>query len=168
MSFPMAPGLWPSAAIRACFRNTQRIAESGPRCLPSLILNPSRRRERAKLYSIFIDLLLEESRSSEATVVARIYQPTRSAMQSGDAKSRHWQLEYEPDLPREAEPLMGWTSSADMKQQIVLRFPTKDEAIAYAIRNGIPYRVFEPHPRTLTKKAYADNFKYGRIGSWTH
>jgi hypothetical protein len=119
-------------------------------------------------YSIFTLLLLEESRSSEATVVARIYQPARTAMQSGDAKTRLWVLEYEPDLPREAEPLMGWTSSADMKQQIVLRFPTKDEATAYAIRNGIPYRVFEPHPRAPTKKAYADNFKYGRIGSWTH
>ena len=101
-------------------------------------------------------------------MVARIYQPAKTAMQSGDAKTRHWVLEYEPDLPREAEPLMGWTSSADMKQQIVLRFPTKGEATAYARRNGIPYRIFEPHPRAPTKKAYADNFKYGRIGSWTH
>ena len=101
-------------------------------------------------------------------MVARIYQPAKTAMQSGDAKTRHWVLEYEPDMPREAEPLMGWTSSADMKQQIVLRFPTKAEATDYARRNGIPYRIFEPHPRAPTKKTYADNFKYGRIGSWTH
>jgi hypothetical protein len=101
-------------------------------------------------------------------MVARIYQPAKTAMQSGKAKAQHWVLEFEPDQPREMEPLMGWTSSGDMKQQITLRFETKDNAIAYAKRNGIPYRVHEPRPRTLTKKAYADNFKYGRIGTWTH
>lgn len=89
-------------------------------------------------------------------------------MQSGKAKIHYWVLEYEPDQPREMEPLMGWTSSGDMKQQVVLRFETKDEAIAYAKRNGIPYRIFEPRHRGLTKKTYADNFKFGRIGSWTH
>ncbi|NJM33727.1 MAG: ETC complex I subunit [Rhodomicrobium sp.] len=101
-------------------------------------------------------------------MIARIYQPAKTAMQSGQAKTQHWVLEYEPAQPREADPLMGWTSSGDMRQQIALRFATKDEAIAYAQRNGIPYRIFEAHPRGRTKKAYADNFKFGRIGSWTH
>ena len=101
-------------------------------------------------------------------MVARIYQPARTAMQSGNAKTRHWVLEFEPDQAREAEPLMGWTSSGDMKQQIVMRFASKDDAIAYAERNGIPYRIFDAHPRSRTKKTYADNFKFGRIGSWTH
>ena len=101
-------------------------------------------------------------------MVARIYQPAKTAMQSGDAKTRHWVLEFEPDSPRETDPLMGWTSSGDMKQQIVLSFPTKDDAIAYAHRNGIPYRLFDAHPRARSKRAYADNFKFGRIGSWTH
>lgn len=101
-------------------------------------------------------------------MVARIYQPAKTAMQSGNAKTRHWVLEFEPDRPRETEPLMGWTSSADMKQQITLRFASKEEAIAYAKKNGIPYRLYKAHPRIRTKKAYADNFKYGRIGSWTH
>jgi hypothetical protein len=55
-----------------------------------------------------------------------------------------------------------------MKQQLALHFETKDDAIAYAKRNGVPYRIFEPRQRALTKKAYADNFKFGRIGSWTH
>jgi hypothetical protein len=101
-------------------------------------------------------------------MVARIYQPARTAMQSGRAKSQHWVLDFEPDQPREMEPLMGWTSSGDMKQQLALHFETKDDAIAYAKRNGVPYRIFEPRQRALTKKAYADNFKFGRIGSWTH
>jgi len=89
-------------------------------------------------------------------------------MQSGEAKTRVWVLEYEPEAPREADPLMGWTSSGDMRQQIRLNFPTKEEAVAYATRNAIPYRIFEAQPRKRTKKAYSDNFKYGRIGTWTH
>lgn len=101
-------------------------------------------------------------------MVARIYQPAKTAMQSGRAKTQYWVLEFEPDQPREMEPLMGWTSSGDMKQQVSMRFDTKEDAIAYATRNGIPYRIFEPRHRGLTKKAYADNFKFGRIGSWTH
>jgi hypothetical protein len=89
-------------------------------------------------------------------------------MQSGDARTKEWVLEYEPESPREIEPLMGWTSSADMRSQIRLSFETKQEAIAYAERNGIAYRLEEPKPRRPVRKSYADNFKYGRIGSWTH
>lgn len=101
-------------------------------------------------------------------MVARIYQPAKTAMQSGTAKTQSWMLDYEPASPREAEPLMGWTSSADMSQQVSIRFPTKEEAITFAVRNGIPYRVFEPHARAPSKRSYSDNFKYGRIGTWTH
>ena len=78
-------------------------------------------------------------------MTARIYQPARSAMQSGQGKDK-WMLEYEPEKPREIEPLMGWTSSTDMKSQMKLQFDTKEEAIAYAERNGVPYRVEEPKP----------------------
>ena len=78
-------------------------------------------------------------------MTARIYQPARSAMQSGEAKD-NWLLEYEPEKPREIEPLMGWTSSSDMRSQVKLKFDTKEEAIAYAERNGVAYRVEEPKP----------------------
>jgi len=101
-------------------------------------------------------------------VTARIYQPAKTAMQSGNARTNSWVLEYEPEKPRGADPLMGWTSSADMKQQIRLEFETRDEAIAYAQRHGVAYRLHEPHRRSRSKKAYADNFKFGRVGSWTH
>ena len=101
-------------------------------------------------------------------MVARIFQPTKTAMQSGHAKTKDWVLEYEPESPREIEPLMGWTSSNDMLSQVSLSFDTKEEAIAYAETNGVPYRVFEPHKRKLSKKSYADNFKFNRVGSWTH
>ncbi len=101
-------------------------------------------------------------------MVARIFRPAKTAMQSGQARTKEWLLEYEPEAPRQVEPLMGWTSSTDMKSQVRLEFDSKDEAISYAERNGIPFRVIEPKPRRPVQKSYADNFKYGRIGKWTH
>ena len=69
-------------------------------------------------------------------MTARIFKPAKNAMQSGTAKTREWQLDYEPEQPRVVEPLMGWTSSGDMKQQVTLRFDTKEEAVAYCEREG--------------------------------
>jgi hypothetical protein len=63
-------------------------------------------------------------------MVARIYKPAKTAMQSGRANTKAWVLDFEPEQPREVEPLMGWTSSGDMRQQVRLRFNSKDEAIA--------------------------------------
>ncbi|WP_448952227.1 ETC complex I subunit [Labrys neptuniae] len=101
-------------------------------------------------------------------MTARIYKPARTAMQSGSAKTKDWLLEFEPEEPRSVEPLMGWTSSGDMKQQVKLHFATKEEAIAYASRNGIAYQVFEPQESTTKIVSYSDNFKTSRIGQWTH
>lgn len=101
-------------------------------------------------------------------MTARIYKPTRNAMQAGTAATKRWVLDYEPEQPRQAEPLMGWTSSADMKQQLRLRFDTREEAVAYAERKGIPYRVIEPQEPERRKISYSDNFKWGRVGQWTH
>jgi hypothetical protein len=98
---------------------------------------------------------------------ARIYRPAKTAMQSGTAKSR-WLLEYEAGSARSTEPLMGWISSSDMLGQVKLWFETKDEAIAYATRNGIPYQVEEPQDASRRTMAYSDNFKYTRVGTWTH
>ena len=75
---------------------------------------------------------------------ARIYRPAPSATQSGPGAVKPWKLDYDPETPRAIDTLMGWTSSTDMKQQIRLRFDTKEEAIAYAERNSLPYRVEEP------------------------
>jgi hypothetical protein len=89
-------------------------------------------------------------------------------MQSGTAKTREWLLEYEPETARVVEPLMGWTSSTDMKSQIQLRFATREEAIAYCEREGIAYQVFEPKEPARRSMAYADNFAFQRRGLWTH
>jgi hypothetical protein len=101
-------------------------------------------------------------------MIAKIYRPARTAMQSGTAATKRWLLEYEPAEPRRIEPLMGWTSSGDMRSQVRLRFATKEEAIDYANRHGIPYRVTEPHEGEPKPMSYSDNFKYNRPEPWTH
>ncbi len=101
-------------------------------------------------------------------MVARIYKPTKTAMQSGLGATKLWVLEFEPESPRSVEPLMGWTSSRDVRTITRLEFATKEEAVAYAERNAIPYSVSEPKPRRHQPKSYSDNFKFGRIGRWTH
>jgi hypothetical protein len=94
---------------------------------------------------------------------ARIFQPSKTAMQSGRARTRNWVLEYEPATRREPDPLMGWASAADTLNEVRLRFDTLDEAVAFAGEHGLDYTVIEPHPRTAKQKSYADNFRYDRI-----
>jgi len=77
-------------------------------------------------------------------------------------------LQYEPERPREVEPLMGWTSSSDMRSQVILRFETKEQAVAYAQRNGIAYRLEEPRATTRKIVSYSDNFRYNRLAPWSH
>jgi hypothetical protein len=101
-------------------------------------------------------------------MTARIFRPARNAMQAGLAGTKQWVLDFERERPQRIEPLMGWTSSADMKQQVRVRFDTREEAIAFAEREGIAYRVFEPKTPERRRIAYADNFKWGRVGQWTH
>jgi NADH dehydrogenase ubiquinone Fe-S protein 4 len=101
-------------------------------------------------------------------MVARIFRPAKTAMQSGRAKVHEWVLEFEPDAPRQIDPLMGWTSATDMLAEVHLAFETKDQAIAYAQKEGIPYQVFEAHDRRPKPKSYADNFRYDRKRPWSH
>ena len=99
---------------------------------------------------------------------ARIYQPPKTAMQSGTVGTHDWVLAFESADRRRADPLMGWIGSADTQQQVVLRFPTRDEAVAYAEKSGLAYEIELSQARVVKPKAYADNFRYGRIENWTH
>jgi hypothetical protein len=101
-------------------------------------------------------------------MIARIFRPARTATQSGAGKSKSWHLVYAPAAARRIEPLMGWTSSTDMLSQVNLSFATKEEAVAYAERNSIPYRVEEPKPETRKIMSYSDNFRSTRMTPWTH
>jgi NADH dehydrogenase ubiquinone Fe-S protein 4 len=103
-----------------------------------------------------------------SAMTARIYKPAKTAMQSGLAKTKDWMLDFEPEAPRTVEPLMGWTSSGDMRQQVRMRFPTKEEAIAYCERHGIAYQVTEETPQTRHGMSYSDNFSFKRRDAWTH
>ncbi|MBM3532638.1 MAG: ETC complex I subunit [Alphaproteobacteria bacterium] len=98
----------------------------------------------------------------------RIYQPAKTAMQSGRGKAREWIVEFEPTSPRGPEPLMGWSGGGDTKEQVQLTFPSREEAIAYADKHGYSYTLVAAHDRRLRPKAYADNFKLDRFKPWTH
>ncbi|HET6183870.1 MAG TPA: ETC complex I subunit [Acetobacteraceae bacterium] len=99
---------------------------------------------------------------------ARIYQPPKTAMQSGRAGTDKWVLEFEPQSPHRPDPLMGWIGSADTQPQVRLQFDTREEAVAFAERQGIAYEVEIPHERRVRPKAYAENFAYTRRELWTH
>lgn len=93
----------------------------------------------------------------------RIFRPAKTAMQSGQAGTQEWMLEFEPGSRRFHDPLMGWIGSRDTQTQVRLRFDTREEAIAYAERNGYAYAVREPHQHRIRPKSYADNFRAPRL-----
>lgn len=101
---------------------------------------------------------------------ARIYQPAKTAMQSGTAKTKGWVLEFVQASAREVDPLMGWTSSNDTQTQVRLRFDTSAAAEAYAVANGIEYEVIAPKSRKplIRARGYGENFATDRKGAWTH
>ncbi|WMS41596.1 ETC complex I subunit [Acuticoccus sp. MNP-M23] len=99
---------------------------------------------------------------------ARIFKPARTAMQSGTRKSRLWRLEFVADSPLGVDPLMGWTSSPDTIRQVHLEFPTKEDAVAYAERRGIAFRIEEANTAVDKKLSYSDNFRTDRVAPWTH
>ena len=102
------------------------------------------------------------------TSQVRIYRQAKTAMQSGRANTDRWVVEFEPESRREVEPLMGWTSSADTRTQLRLRFDSREEAVAYARKHGFMYTLEEPRERRVQAKAYADNFRVDRLLRWTH
>jgi len=88
---------------------------------------------------------------------AKIYIPTKNAMQSGLAKNNKWLLEFFTDN-KILNPLMGWETSSDTLSEVKLEFSSKDAAINYAKKNNIDYDLIEPKKRKVVKKSYADNF----------
>ena len=88
---------------------------------------------------------------------AKIFKPTKTAMQSGLAKSDKWVIEYIVDQPG-INPLMGWESSTDTLSELNLEFSSKDKAIEYAKKNKIEFEIINPQERKIVKKSYSDNF----------
>jgi hypothetical protein len=101
-------------------------------------------------------------------MLARIYRPAKTAMQSGKARTQVWTLEFEPAQARVSDPLMGWTQTGDMNGQVRLSFDTAAEAVAYAQKHGIAFELVPEKQSRRIIKAYADNFAFGRKEPWTH
>ena len=88
---------------------------------------------------------------------AKIYIPTKTAMQSGTGNSQKWLLEFE-SKDTGTNALMGWETSTDTLSEVKLEFNTKESAINYAKKNNIDFYIIEPKLRKIIKKSYADNF----------
>ncbi|CDZ41608.1 ETC complex I subunit conserved region [Neorhizobium galegae bv. officinalis] len=101
-------------------------------------------------------------------MAAKIYRPAKTAMQSGKAKTHLWVLEFDQEQPRRIDPILGYTSSGDMKQQVRLTFESQEQAEAYARREGIEYRVIQPKDPNRQIVSYTDNFRFSRTQPWTH
>ncbi len=102
-------------------------------------------------------------------MLARIFRPAKTAMQSGKARTKEWVLEFEPSDARRPDPLMGWTQTHDTaSSQVRLSFDTKEEAVRYADHHGIAFQLIDPKPAKRIIKAYADNFAFSRKIPWTH
>ncbi len=101
-------------------------------------------------------------------MIARIYSPAKTAMQSGRGNTGFWILQYEPLQAKMLESLMGYTATSDMNSQIKIRFNKQEEAIAFARKNAIPYRVEKLHKPIRCAVSYSDNFRSDRHQPWTH
>lgn len=92
---------------------------------------------------------------------AIIYQPAKTAMQSGKAKTKRWKLEFLRTQPMKPDALMGWTTMSEtIPQQLHLNFDSREDAIAYAEAKGITFEVREPKKAKEAPKAYAENFSF--------
>ena len=88
---------------------------------------------------------------------AKIYKPTKTAMQSGNRNTKNWLLEFDT-LNTGINSLMGWETSNDTMSEVKLEFSTKEQAINFAKKNDIMYYIVEPQKRKIIKKSYSDNF----------
>ena len=87
--------------------------------------------------------------------------PARHAMQSGSHNTRTWRLEFE-NQERWENPLMGWASSGDPLSNVTISFDSKEQAVAFAIKNGFTYEVMEPKQPKFRLKSYGENFSWDK------
>ena len=90
---------------------------------------------------------------------AKIYKPSKTAMQSGRSKYNKWVLKFSDQKNQRKDNMMGWNGGSSTVSQIELKFSSKEEAVSYAKRNSIDYEILETSERKVINKSYADNFK---------
>lgn len=101
-------------------------------------------------------------------MLAKIYRPAKTAMQSGKAGAKRWVLEFETGSAPAPDLLMGWTSTTDTTGQVRLHFDCREQAIEFARSRGIPHQVTEPKSPRANLRSYSDNFAYHRREPWSH
>uniref|UniRef100_A0A2D4JUL5 NADH dehydrogenase [ubiquinone] iron-sulfur protein 4, mitochondrial n=1 Tax=Micrurus paraensis TaxID=1970185 RepID=A0A2D4JUL5_9SAUR len=92
---------------------------------------------------------------------AYIFVPARNAMQAGVNNTKKWKMEFDT-RERWENPLMGWASSADPLSNMQLTFSTKEDAIAFAEKNGWSYDVQEQRIPKPKSKSYGANFSWNK------
>ncbi len=103
-------------------------------------------------------------------MVARIFRPSKSAMQSGMGQTKSWIMELEYNFAKTIDPLMGWTGSKDTNSQVQIKFKSEQAAINFAKSRGIPFIVQKANVRkhVIRENGYGDNFKFEKKIPWTH
>ncbi|XP_030636720.1 NADH dehydrogenase [ubiquinone] iron-sulfur protein 4, mitochondrial [Chanos chanos] len=91
----------------------------------------------------------------------RIFVPARTAMQSGVKNTQKWKMDFDT-RERWENPLMGWASTADPLSNMVLTFGSKEDAIAFAEKNGWSYDITEKRTPKPTVKSYGANFSWNK------
>ena len=114
------------------------------------------------------DFRNRKQQQGDAVPEAKIYRPAKTAMQSGLAGTRNWVLEFAPSAAQRRDALMGWAGGGDTLGQVRMNFPTAEEAVAFAEKHSLAYRVMAPRTRRVRPRSYADNFSPDRRGNWTH
>lgn len=96
-------------------------------------------------------------------MTVRIYQPSKTALQSGKRKTKQWLVEFETQEHKDIEPLMGWLSSSDTRGQLRLFFSSLEEAIKFAKLKRLSYTISNPARVMPIPKNYGTNFTCSRI-----
>ncbi|XP_075397145.1 NADH dehydrogenase [ubiquinone] iron-sulfur protein 4, mitochondrial [Tenrec ecaudatus] len=91
----------------------------------------------------------------------RIFVPARNNMQSGVNNTKKWKMEFDT-RERWENPLMGWASTADPLSNMVLTFSTKEDAAAFAEKNGWSYDIEERKVPKPKSKSYGANFSWNK------
>ncbi|XP_035496791.1 NADH dehydrogenase [ubiquinone] iron-sulfur protein 4, mitochondrial [Scophthalmus maximus] len=90
-----------------------------------------------------------------------IFVPARTAMQSGGNSTKKWKMDFDT-RERWENPLMGWASTADPLSNMLLSFSSKEDAIAFAEKNGWSYDVTEKRTSKPRVKSYGANFSWDK------
>ncbi|WP_336492642.1 NADH dehydrogenase ubiquinone Fe-S protein 4 [Methylobacterium nigriterrae] len=92
-------------------------------------------------------------------LIRRRKRPTETA---GRAHATDWILSFERRTPPEIDELMGWTGGDDpLATEVQLTFATRAEAVAYAERQGLDYKV-EPEPERVTEVRLVPPWQWNR------